>query len=97
MKKTGILAVCMAALAVSACTDAGWEKLTAYGDAARVTCHSGGVVVFDDFSTGKVQQSDQSDPFFKSATTGRLVEVSGDCRIDYGAKQRPDWKPVYPQ
>jgi hypothetical protein len=55
---------------------------------ARVTCYSGGEVVYDGFSTGKVRSEANSDGYnFKDSHTGRLREVSGDCDIDYGAKK----------
>lgn len=93
MKK--LLILLTATALISGCTDAGFEKLSAYGDKARVTCYSGGTLVFDDFSTGKVISESNSDGYyFKSQTTKRAVEISGDCRIDYGAETSPGWKPV---
>jgi hypothetical protein len=67
------------------CTDAGVSAFQAYGEAAHVVCHSGGKVIFDGCSTGRVLNSNQSDGYkFRDALTGRLVEVSGECFIDYG-------------
>lgn len=85
------------ALSLSGCTDAAWSKLDAYGESGRVTCYSGGVLRFDDFSTGRILNSDQSDGYyFRSRTTQKLVETSGDCTIQYGAPVPKDWKPTLP-
>ena len=55
MKKLMILAI--VALGMTSCTDAGFEKLTNYGNSASVTCYSGGK------STGKVASESSSDGY----------------------------------
>jgi hypothetical protein len=91
------LAILAALVGVSACTDTERAKFSALGDPARVTCYSGGRATFDDFSTGKVMNPDGSDGYqFMSATSGRLVEASGDCVVDYGAVRPAGFKPVRP-
>lgn len=96
MRKYLILALAAAAL-VAGCTDAQFAKFGALGDPARVTCFSGGVRVLDDFSTGKVSNSESSDGFYyKSRTTGRLQEASGDCQLDYGAERSVGFQPILP-
>jgi hypothetical protein len=82
---------------LSSCTDTKRAHFSAMGSPARVTCYSGGRLVLDDFSTGKVSNSDGSDGYeFKSATTGRLQQASGDCQVDYGAKRPQGWKATLP-
>lgn len=67
------------------CTDAGWSRLTALGDSASIKCYSGGVLIFEGRSTGKVKSEQSSDGyFFKDAADGLLKEVSGNCVIGYG-------------
>ena len=85
-------------LAISACTDTTRAHIGAYGDEARVTCYSGGRMIADDFSTGKVQNADSgSDGYeFKSKTLGRLVQFSGECVVDYGATVPTGWQAVLP-
>lgn len=79
MKK--LFYVILAVLAVG-CTDGQWAKVTALGDSGRVTCYSGGKVIYDGRSTGKVDTEVQSDGwYFQDATTGDLVRVSGDCVV----------------
>ena len=84
-------------LAVGACTDTEQARIGALGDPARITCYSGGHLVLDDFSTGKVHNGDNSDGYeFKSRTTGRLQQASGDCQVDYGATMPDGWKATLP-
>ena len=94
MRKSFLL-VAAAALSLAACTDAQTGKFAALGDPARITCYSGGKVVFDDFSTGKVSPEDGgAGYYFRSATTGKLVEMTGDCRVIYDEQKPADFKPV---
>ena len=92
-----LAALVLAGTAVTGCTDTQRASLDAYGDSARVTCYSGGEVVADDFSTGKVANASNSDGYeFKSKTTGRLAQFSGDCVIDYGATPARGWQATLP-
>lgn len=75
-------------LILNACTDAECSKNTSFltGQDARVTCHSGGKVIFDGCSTGKILSEHGSDGYyFRDRETQRLVEVTGECFIDYQA------------
>lgn len=92
-----LAALALAGTAVTGCTDTQRASLGAYGDSARVTCYSGGQVVADDFSTGKVANASDSDGYeFKSSTTDRFTQFSGDCIIDYGATPARDWQATLP-
>jgi hypothetical protein len=65
-----------------ACTDTEIAQLTAIGEPGHITCYSGGQVIFEGDSTGKIATEEQSDGWkFMDAATGRLVRVSGDCLI----------------
>lgn len=97
MRKTvqtiALFAICFA---IAACTDAEKASFGALGNSARVICYSGGVKTFDDFSTGKVKSEESSDGYlFVAKGTNRLVHVSGDCNLDYGAQPPADFKPVH--
>ena len=98
MKIITITAIAAVTIGLGACTDAVRGKLTSYGSAGRVTCHTAVGVYFDDFSTGKVARSaDGADGFFfVSQTTRRLTEVTGDCVVDYGATPSATFKAVRP-
>ena len=59
----------------------------------RVVCHSGGIVIYDDFG---------SDPGlanggikFKSRTVGRYVRATGDC-VAFNDAVPDGWKPILP-
>jgi len=96
-RQTSLLVLAAVSLSIAACTDTTKAHWAALGSSGRVTCFSGGHVIADDYSTGKIQNGDQSDGYeFKSATTGRLEQVSGDCVIDYGAKRDASFQAVLP-
>ena len=51
---------------------------------ASVTCYSGGKIIYQGKSTGKVFSENSSDGYlFEDAADGKLKEVSGDCIILY--------------
>jgi hypothetical protein len=82
MKKLFLVLV---GITMISCTDATLSKITSYGSEANIKCYSGGIVIYEGASTGKVQSEKNSDGyFFKEEGTGRLLEVSGNCIIDYG-------------
>ena len=68
-------------LLLAGCTDAERASLFAYGDEADVVCYSGGEVVFQDTSTGKVAQLDGDGITFKSKKTGGYVRAFADCIV----------------
>jgi len=79
MKKI-VLALAVA-LALTACTDAEMASLGAYGDNASVKCYSGGQVIHDDVSTGKVVQLDGAGITYKSKITNQHVRAYADCIV----------------
>lgn len=82
MKKLLLASLAALALPIAACTDASVEQLTNYGEEAKVVCFSGGQVIFDDMSTGRVQASDSgAGLYFRSKTSGRYVRTYADCII----------------
>ena len=69
---------------MSSCTDAGWGKWDALGSTASIKCYSGGIVIYEGRSTGKVRGESNSDGYnFIDAKTKKLMEVSGNCVIKY--------------
>lgn len=100
MKKKYLFAAIAATLlcATSACTDTQRAHFGAIGQEGRVSCYSGGSLVFDDFSTGKVQTHEGGAGYeFKSVTTQRLEQVNGACVVDYGATPPAGWNAVLPR
>lgn len=77
-----VLPFAVIASAVIGCTDAQTAKFTALGSAGHITCYSGGKVIYEGDSTGKIGTEEHSDGWFlKDAKTGKLVRASGDCII----------------
>lgn len=94
MKKI-ILAAALVALA--GCTNTQRAHFGALGANGHIVCSSGGKVILDDFSDGKIHNADGSDGYeFMSSTTGRLTQSNGDCVIDYGAPKPAGFKAVLP-
>lgn len=51
---------------------------------AHIQCYSGGTLVLDTISEGKVTDDAHSDGFFfKDSKTGKFVEVNLDCVFSY--------------
>lgn len=73
------VAVCIMA---SGCTDAEVASITAIGSPAEVTCYSGGQVVYQGQSTGRVASLHESDGWqFMEQGTNQFVRVSGTCIV----------------
>jgi hypothetical protein len=70
-------------LASVGCTDATLGKLDALGNTAKIQCYSGGVLIYEGKSTGKVKSENGSDGYFFRAEDGFMREVSGDCIVTY--------------
>lgn len=74
--------ICMACIASVGCSDAEWERNTSYGAKHKVQLYSGGTMVQEWTSTGKVMSLQAEDGWqFVDAETGRLVIVTGDLVI----------------
>jgi hypothetical protein len=64
------------------CTDATRSKLGGYGDEFKIEMYSGGQMVREWTSSGKVLSEEGSDGYyFNDKNTGKLVEVSGEVVI----------------
>src|SRR5690348_1711339 len=71
-------------LVFAGCTDAERAKIGGLGNKATVTCYSGGKEVYQGRSTGKVSNEQGSDGYFlRDSARGKLVEVSGQCIVEY--------------
>jgi hypothetical protein len=61
------------------------SQLGSYGQGSHIVCYSGGKMIYDGTSTGRVTSPTESDGWrFKSEESGRLMEVSGDCILSVG-------------
>ena len=63
-------------------------------DSSQITCYSGGNLILNDYSTGKINNSDGYGYGYKSATTGHYVNTKGDCRVTYGVEKPADFKMI---
>jgi hypothetical protein len=96
MNKIALLGA-LAVATLAACTDVQKAHYGTLGKSARVICFSGGKKIFDDFSTGQIANEEGSDGYkFVAKSDNRLVHVSGDCNLDYGATQPANFKPLHP-
>ena len=62
------------------CTDARMNKFKTFGDERHVVCWSGGKVILDTYSTGRVLSEDGSNGYyFEERGSGEFIEVDADC------------------
>lgn len=82
MKKLFITLFLLTIILYVSCSDATISSITSYGSSAYITCYSGGKVIYDGESTGRIATIHQSDGWeFKDKKTGEFIRVSGDCII----------------
>lgn len=83
MKTLLIAALLASAVAVTAgCSDTTLAHFESIGDSAHISCYSGGKLVYDGHSTGKVATTSGSDGWeFMDAADHKLVRVSGQCVV----------------
>ena len=78
--------VFMLLLSLFGCTDAQNEQFEQYkvlGNSGHIKWYSGGHLIYEGVSTGKIETENQSNGwFFKEANTGKLIRVFGDCLIE---------------
>ena len=63
--------------------DATIGKFTSLGSAAKIVCYSGGKVILDTVSSGKVLSEPGSGYFFKDSKTKKMTEIDAQCIITY--------------
>lgn len=69
-------------VALVGCTDAERASWGSLGDSGHVICYSGGKVIYEGDSTGKILATQSSDGWeFKDAKTHKFVRVSGQCVV----------------
>lgn len=82
MKLINKLVILCLVVSISACSDAEKSAMSAWGQKHRVKMYSGGQVVGEWTSTGKiVNETDSDGYYFKDDQTGKIVTVSGDVTI----------------
>lgn len=67
----------------SGCTDTDMASMGAYGNPGHIKVYSGGKLIYEGDSTGRIQTAQNSDGWeFKDAKTGKFIRVSGDTLIE---------------
>ena len=69
-------------LSVTGCSDARMAAMSAWGSRHSIKCWSGGVLIYEGTTTGKIENEAQSDGYyFKDEKTDKVVMISGNCFI----------------
>ena len=67
------------------CTDSCISQLATYGEIEHITCFSGGVMIYDGYSTGIVEKSSSDFFYLRDRATGKFVAINGDCIVRHEA------------
>lgn len=62
---------------LTSCTDANFDKATRYNSPTHIECYQYDVKTLDDTSTGRVEFTEMGNFYYRSKTTGKLVQVVG--------------------
>lgn len=77
------LSILVVLLIAAGCSNANKAAMSAWGKRHDVRCYSGGKLIFEGYTTGKVENESQSDGYyFQDEKSGKFVTVSGDCVIE---------------
>ena len=77
-------------LSLSGCSRASLAQLSNTGEDGIITCYSGGKVIYQGESTGKVQNEDKSDGYyFEEKGTDDMIETNSQCIIRYKSRFDP--------
>lgn len=67
---------------LTGCTDASRAHVSQLGDEAHVQCFSGGRVVYDGISTGRIESNQSEDGlYFKEKGSGKFIRLYADCVV----------------
>jgi hypothetical protein len=68
---------------LTSCSDANMASIHALGQERKITCYSGGKVIYTGQTSGKLENESNSNGFyFKDKNTGKLIEIEADCIIE---------------
>lgn len=69
-------------IACISCTNAQVKQVTTIGNYGHIKCFSGGQLIYEGDSTGKIATEENSDGwFFEEKGSNKLIRISGDCII----------------
>lgn len=79
MKRLMILVAIL--VSISACSNADWAATRAWGQTHHVKQFSGGVLVGEWDTDGKINETQSDGYYFEDKATGKIVSVSGTVQI----------------
>jgi hypothetical protein len=83
MRKIILLLCLIVLMSISACTDAERSNITTIGSAFQITLFSGGKIVGQWESSGKVLTEDKTDGYqFRDNKTSKFIRVSGNVVVE---------------
>jgi hypothetical protein len=66
---------------LSSCSDAMKGRFSALGNGRAIKCFSGGTLIYEGKSTGKINSEEGSDGYYFTDINGKYVEVNADCLL----------------
>jgi hypothetical protein len=69
----------LSALVLTSCSDADQGSFNALGKNRNVKCYSGGVLIYEGSTTGKIENEENSDGYYFTDTTGNYIEINANC------------------
>lgn len=76
-----LIIVLASVLLLSACTSGNQAAMSAWGQPHHIKQFSGGVLIGEWDSVGKINETESDGYYFQDAATGLLVSVSGTVQI----------------
>ena len=69
----------LSSLMLFSCSDAHRASITALGKGRDIKCYSGGVLIYEGKTTGKIENESGSDGYYFTDTKGEFVEINANC------------------
>ncbi len=74
--------VLLSVVVISGCSNATWSGVKAWGKEHHIKQFSGGVLIGEWLSTGKIENEEHSDGYyFEDDATRTMISISGDVQI----------------
>jgi hypothetical protein len=71
----------LATLMLVSCSDATKGSISALGKGRNIKCYSGGVLIYEGKTTGKIENESGSDGYYFTDTSGQFIEINANCII----------------
>lgn len=63
----------------TSCSDAERGAFDALGKPRNIKCYSGGQLIYEGTTTGKIENEKNSDGYFFTDSNGNYIEIKADC------------------